>query len=226
MLTVRSCLVLALVVLAGPAPAADVARLSGPARVVDGDTLVIGAEHIRLYGIDAPEHDQTCTAAGAAWDCGLWAGQALSALVKGREVACTGLDRDRYGRLVARCRVGGADLGAALVAQGAATAYRRYSLDYVGAEDSARRAGLGIWRGTVEAPETFRHETFRHEAAATESAPPGACAIKGNISNHGRIYHLPGQEHYANTRIDPKRGEAWFCTEAEARAAGFRKAKQ
>lgn len=223
MLTVRSCLVLALVVFASPLPAADVSRLSGPARVVDGDTLVIGAEHIRLFGIDAPEHDQTCTLAGTAWDCGVWAGQALAALVEGQEVACTGLDRDRYGRLVARCNVAGADLGGALVAGGVATAYRRYSLDYVGAEDAARHAGLGIWRGTVEAPEAFRHDAA---AAAEGTVAPGTCAIKGNVSGNGRIYHLPGQEHYANTRVDPKRGEAWFCTEAEARAAGFRKARQ
>jgi len=52
------------------------------------------------------------------------------------------------------------------------------------------------------------------------------CAIKGNISigTGERIYHVPGQEHYDETIISPRYGERWFCTEAEARAAGWRRA--
>ncbi|WP_444429667.1 sunset domain-containing protein [Rhodobacter capsulatus] len=52
--------------------------------------------------------------------------------------------------------------------------------------------------------------------------PPGACRIKGNISKKGQIFHLPGSRDYDRTRIDETRGERWFCTEAEARAAGWR----
>lgn len=221
MLTLRSNIVLVLVVLTVPVLAADAARVTGSARVVDGDTLVIGSEHVRLHGIDAPESDQRCEADGAAWDCGGFARQELAGLVAGQELTCTGRGRDRYDRLVARCEAAGRDIGATLVASGAATAYRRYSTDYVREEGAARAAGLGIWRGTMETPEIFRHET----TARAVQTGGGGCTIKGNISGNGRIYHLPGQEHYANTRVDPKRGEAWFCTEAEARAAGFRKAK-
>jgi len=54
------------------------------------------------------------------------------------------------------------------------------------------------------------------------AAPAGDCRIKGNISDRGRIYHLPGSESYDRTKIDTARGERWFCTEAEARAAGWR----
>lgn len=52
------------------------------------------------------------------------------------------------------------------------------------------------------------------------------CEIKGNISiNTGeRIYHVPGQEHYAETRISLTHGERWFCSEDEARASGWRRA--
>jgi hypothetical protein len=55
--------------------------------------------------------------------------------------------------------------------------------------------------------------------------PPAGCAIKGNISwrTGERIYHLPGQRYYGVTVISPQKGEAWFCTEAEARANGWRK---
>ena len=55
----------------------------------------------------------------------------------------------------------------------------------------------------------------------------GECRIKGNISamTGERIYHLPGQKYYPSTRINFIRGERWFCTEAQAQAAGWRKAK-
>lgn len=52
------------------------------------------------------------------------------------------------------------------------------------------------------------------------------CVIKGNISSSGeRIYHVPGQKYYSKTKISPSKGERWFCTEKEAREAGWRKAK-
>jgi hypothetical protein len=53
-----------------------------------------------------------------------------------------------------------------------------------------------------------------------------ACHIKGNISVTGeRIYHVPGQRYYSATRISSWRGERWFCSEAEARQAGWRRAR-
>ena len=57
--------------------------------------------------------------------------------------------------------------------------------------------------------------------------PGSGCDIKGNISiNTGeRIYHVPGQRHYQETRISPQYGERWFCTEAEARRAGWRRSR-
>ena len=55
------------------------------------------------------------------------------------------------------------------------------------------------------------------------AADPGSCAIKGNISRKGvRIYHLPGTAAYAQTKIDEAKGEHWFCSEDEAKAAGWR----
>ncbi|MGR9320658.1 sunset domain-containing protein (plasmid) [Rhizobium leguminosarum] len=54
------------------------------------------------------------------------------------------------------------------------------------------------------------------------------CDIKGNVSvdSHERIYHMPGQEYYEATKISPRYGERWFCSEAEARAAGWRRARR
>jgi hypothetical protein len=53
-----------------------------------------------------------------------------------------------------------------------------------------------------------------------------ACRIKGNISSASgeRIYHMPGQYWYDKSWVLPQHGERWFCNEAEARAAGWRKA--
>ena len=63
-------------------------------------------------------------------------------------------------------------------------------------------------------------------AATTASAAQdrgASCAIKGNINEKGeRIYHVPGDHWYATTKLDPSRGERWFCSEKEAQAAGWR----
>lgn len=219
---------LALLAAAAPAGADEVA---GVARVIDGDTLAIGATRIRLFGIDAPETHQRCGGAEAEWDCGRAAAARLEALAAGG-VHCTGDDHDRYGRLLAVCDVAGLDLGAELVAEGLAWAYVRYSELYVPVEAEARGRQVGLWQGAAEAPWQFRANGGFVAAAGTAAAagdalaseaPPDGCAIKGNISGSGeRIYHLPGQESYARTRIDPRKGEAWFCDEATAQAAGFR----
>lgn len=68
---------------------------------------------------------------------------------------------------------------------------------------------------------------FMRDWAVAIGVVPG-CTIKGNISEIGgeKIYHVSGQAFYVATRIDPIAGERWFCSEAEARAAGWRRARQ
>ena len=83
------------------------ADLSGRARVIDGDTLEVGGARMRLYGIDTPESAQSCLARGRRWSCGREATRALSGRIGSRTVTCEERDRDRYGRIVAVCRVGG-----------------------------------------------------------------------------------------------------------------------
>lgn len=211
----RICSLLVLVVLAAPLGAET---LAGVARVVDGDTLEVAGARIRLLGIDAPEKGQRCTdAQGQAWDCGGFATAALVRLVA-PGVICDGNERDRYKRLVATCRAGGADVGAALVEGGAAFAYARYSTDYLPHEARARAAGRGVWEGQAERPERVR-------ASGGSAAAPQGCAIKGNISGNGRLYHLPGSRGYGATVIATDKGERWFCTEEQALAAGWAKAR-
>ncbi|MFN3814797.1 thermonuclease family protein [Brevundimonas sp.] len=128
------------------------ADISGHARIVDGDGLEIGGQRIRLHGIDAFEMRQMCGANA----CGQASANALRHLVGGRPVDCVEMDRDRYGRSVAVCRAGGQDLGAAMVRQGHAVAYTRYSHRYVPEELAARRDNAGAWAHGFTPPEAWR----------------------------------------------------------------------
>ncbi|ATG49506.1 succinoglycan biosynthesis protein [Celeribacter ethanolicus] len=195
---------------------------NGALRVIDGDTLAIGETRIRLYGIDAPELSQSCSdMRGQDWACGQWSKAVLAKLAVG-SVRCVARDTDRYGRTVAVCTSKAGDINAALVASGAAYAYAKYARDYVALEEVARAEGQGLWRAGAQAPSAYRAEK---RGAQPEQTPPGACAIKGNISGSGKLYHLPGGRWYGGTRINEAQGERWFCSEDEARAAGWRKAQ-
>jgi endonuclease YncB( thermonuclease family) len=209
-------------------------RLAGHPKIVDGDSFEIGNVGVRLYGVDAPEGRQPCTRAnGSAWRCGEAAAAELRRLVGARDVACVRRDEDTYGRIVAVCRVGNTDLGAALVRAGLAVAYRRYGEDYVDEEREAQAARRGLWAGQFVTPEDYRRDeraappaTPAQTSRRNRSAPPApgdGCYIKGNINGDGeKIYHVPDSSSYRSTEIDEGRGERWFCTEREARAAGWR----
>lgn len=196
---------------------------SGRVRVIDGDTFDVGTNRVRLFGIDAPELDQECTTAqGATWACGRWAAQEVTARYQGAWADCEKITTDRYQRVVARCRIKGEDVGQMLVSDGVALAYRRYSMDYDLAEKGAAVNARGLHAGTFETP-----DQYRAAASGGPAAPDAKCRLKGNISKKGvRIYHSPGQVDYEKTRINPAKGERWFCSEAEAQRAGWRAAKR
>jgi len=199
----------------------------GTVRVVDGDTLDVGALRVRLHGVDAPELGQRCTNAdGVRWDCGTWAADELRRRIGGRSGRCETVDTDRYGRIVATCTVAGEDVGRMLVTEGLAFAYRKYSMAYDLDEKRAVVAGRGLHAHRFDRPADHR-SAARDDRAAESAAPDPDCAIKGNISRSGkRIHHLPGQADYDRTVIRPAQGERWFCSEAEARAAGWRRARR
>jgi len=190
--------------------------------VVDGDTLVINDKTYRINGIDAPEAGQTCTSErGKAWGCGDAATNALYELTRKGDVRCDTLEIDKYGRSVGRCFVGQIDLAEAMVERGMAWAFVRYSDAYAPAERRARKDKVGIWRGA--AMPAWEYRSLRWQQAQT-TAPKG-CAIKGNISSGGKIYHTPWSKWYDRTRINTAKGERWFCDEAEAKLAGWRAAR-
>ena len=216
MLRICTAFVLALLpiaVLAGP---------SGKIRVIDADTWAVAGEKVRLHGIDAPEMDQTCERANTVWACGEWATRQVRARYQGRTATCRAIEKDRYGRTVATCAVDGRDVGHDLVSGGLALAYREYSSAYVAVERRAARADIGLHGSRLQTPSQYRKTKVRAPAVH-----PANCAIKGNISSKGTwIYHAPGQRDYGATRISTAKGERWFCSEAQARAGGWRKARR
>lgn len=145
--------------LARPASAESV---MGHPIVVDGDSLRFPGTEVRLEGIDAPELDQACERAGQVYRCGREAKDALQALIAGRPVICVGVrqadgtERDRYGRLLGKCRAGDTAINAAMVETGHALALVRYSDDYVEHELRARAAGRGMHGGPFVEPAQWR----------------------------------------------------------------------
>jgi endonuclease YncB( thermonuclease family) len=130
---------------------------TGNAQVIDGDSLRLNGTEIRLHGIDAPEYRQACEdASGLSYPCGKQAAAALRGILRGRDVACSSIETDRYGRAVSTCKIGEEDIARDMVQQGWAVAYVRHGSGYVGDEAQARKARRGIWSGRFEIPENYR----------------------------------------------------------------------
>jgi endonuclease YncB( thermonuclease family) len=217
---------LVVAMIAGAAPVWGQSAIVGRAAVIDGDTFDIGRVRIRLWGIDAPESRQTCTNAdGQLWRCGAAARTALRTLTTGASLQCISQYRDRDGRQVAKCSIGGRDVAGQLVAQGWVLDYPHFSKGaFQASERQARLKRIGVWQGTVTPPWEWRAQQQQGRIAADDVAGR-RCRIKGNINAAGqRIAHAPGQRDYATVRIDADRGERWFCTLAAASAAGWRPA--
>lgn len=139
------------------AAAAQTIEASGPAVVVDGDTIKIGPQTIRIHGIDAPETAQRCQLPKGTWDCAKTASDALAAMTDGKTVRCVGHEFDDYGRLIARCKTESEpDIGAKLVAKGLAWAFVKYSADYIDLEMKPRRQKIGIWQSKTQPPWEYR----------------------------------------------------------------------
>jgi len=148
------CTVVVLVVLIhiGPTRADAV----GSPVVVSGDVLEIAGQRVQLYGVDAPELDQTCIADRRRFNCGYIAKTALMDLVAGVEVSCKIIIDKRTDAAQAICTADGFDLGSNMVHTGWALADRRLSEKYVEVEDKARKARRGLWRGQFIPPWKWR----------------------------------------------------------------------
>lgn len=124
--------------------------IGGVPEVIDGDRISVDGRLVQLYGIDAPEVGQICrTGRRHTYDCGEAAQAMLRRLIGPRDVECTVYSAPpSMDAMVGRCRSGGLDLGAAMVARG--WAWRLPSLsDRYGREQSMAQARRrGVWSGT------------------------------------------------------------------------------
>lgn len=245
-LLLLSCLILSL---AACARDGDTVLRGEVTRVTDGDTAQVklrsGAITVRFYGIDAPERDQPYGMDAASALRQLIGGKVVDLIPVEQDkydrlVAVVMLgERNVNLEMVAR--------GNAWAFRQYLGEFRDDPL-YCEWEAKARDQQLGLWRSTGgkrHAPWEWRHRdrggpytdydgsTVADCVAAIRTAPASApvpagrksgdCLIKGNIGSGGkRIYHVPGSASYADTKIDESKGERWFCSEDEARAAGFR----
>ncbi|MDP9840568.1 endonuclease YncB(thermonuclease family) [Neorhizobium huautlense] len=150
------CFLFLLVLIAARLQSEGSNPVTGPFRVVDGDTLAAGAERLRLVGIDAPELDQTCERDGQVWDCGQEAKAALQRMMARGAVECRGGDRDRYGRLLVNCLAEGRTIEGEMVRSGmaVATGLITYRSEQIEAETDRR----GIWAGSFTMPAQWRRE--------------------------------------------------------------------
>lgn len=131
-------------------------RYEGVAKVVDGNTLILGSEVVVLDGADAPELAQTCTEpSGLEWQCGRRSRDKLVQMVEGRRLVCVGTGFAGQA-VAARCSLGPTDVNKAMVMDGWAMVPKAVSATYVADEAAAKADRRGIWSGTAGAPWTFR----------------------------------------------------------------------
>lgn len=209
--------------------------INGQAVALDGDTLEMTGQRLRLVESDAPELRQTCKRDGAEWACGAQARDQLASIIAGQEVICEGRQPAPDNALLATCRAGDVQLAEAMVGAGLAVVTPEGEATLAHLQERVKRHRLGIWAGDFDSPDVWRNANpkaglppVRAAAARNESGRTKVyrnafgCTIKGNDSRRmgELIYYLPGMKYYDGTRP-----EALFCTEEEAQAAGFRRSR-
>ena len=128
----------------------------GKAKVIDGDTIHIYKNKIRLHAIDAPETNQTCNRNNKVWNCGIESTKFLKKLIGKNKIKCITTGKDQYNRFIGICYKNNLDLNSEMVLNGWAIAYRYYSMDYVEEEEVAKQQKKGVWSGEFEEPYLFR----------------------------------------------------------------------
>ena len=199
-----------------PSPSLLQAKETNP--VIDGDTLVIEGRLVQLAGIDAPELGQRCFNQGKSWRCGLEAALALRKLISFGKVVCVP-DKANPQSALASCSVAEKDLATALLQQGYAVALPEASSTLKAAQNSAKEAKFGIWRGDFVAPASWRDGV----RLPGEKSDPQYCVIKGTINEKDqRVFYVPSDKGYDAIVIDPSRGERMFCSDDQAILRGWR----
>lgn len=184
-------------------PAGEAIKVLG---VIDGDTIVLdGKVRLRLRHIDAPELE-FCGGAEAK--------NLLTDLVDGKSVRVEEKIMDQQGRPMALVYAGDSLINQTLLESG----WVRYHSDSTSKVESLKTAAA--------AAKAAKIGIFSLECYQAENPDNPKCNIKGNIdkSTDTHLYYLPNCAQYKFTLVEKDLGEAWFCSEAEAVAAGFTRA--
>ncbi len=124
---------------------------------VDGDSIKLREQNVRLAYIDAPEYYQTCKdSEGKEYNCGIKAREKLERLMKLGELSCKTIGKDIYNRDMSECFVGNVNVNLEMVKSGWAVVYKSTDVAYLDAQKDAKRAKLGIWQGKYMKPELYR----------------------------------------------------------------------
>lgn len=172
--------------------------------VIDGDSFKISNDQtIRLLSLDAPD---------IKYCFGKEAKEALAKKILDKRVILKELETDQYGRVMAMVYVDKENINEFMIKNGLAIHLWDSStqLKILGqANDFARDERLGIF-----SPECYQTEP-----------PNPKCAIKGSINpaTKEKTYTYPSCSRYSLTVIEKYKGEDWYCTEKEARLAGYTK---
>ena len=131
---------------------------SGIPRVVDGNTMIINFQNIRLHGIEAPNAEQLCEIDGESWLCGWEATNALAHIVGRHWVSCRQNRLNEGGVVDAICFAGNVlNINAWMVRNGWATAQNQTNTRLLQLEILARQEQIGIWRTKYKNTEHLRH---------------------------------------------------------------------
>jgi endonuclease YncB( thermonuclease family) len=197
--------------------------------VIDGDTLQVDGAIVQLYGIDAPELGQLCESEGRLLPCGLNAALALDKLVSLNRSSLYCSPWSQGGRsaqdpppgtAVHVCEVGDQDLAVLMLHSGYGLAVPGAFPDYLDAEREAREARLGIWQSDFVAPWDWRTGVRSPERRSDSTRD---CKVKGVLSADGRrVYYVPTDAEYRAISMDSTRGDTMFCSDEDARRAGWR----
>lgn len=169
----------------------------GRARVIDGDTIRIGGDTIRLWGVDAPERDQVCLINGSPIMCGEMVLTALRDKVAGNRVRCRykdwneGLAAEHQARAVGQCAIDGADLGDWLVSRGLAVP--AYADHYSNVGRMACNGRVGLWAGSFAEPGAWRRQRSQSQSSLGAQSGRSCRAAMRDLMRHRERYsrHRP-----------------------------------